>query len=1226
MEPLEKLAAGIKHVDELLDEDALEPDAGRNDWSTMTVRARMARDGLDREVLGVLNEALASVEEEEVRAVVKGRVATLIAGIGAMLEASGDPAGAASMRGRAKDLASDKDQRAELDAGDAEPQLWARLHHARWLLFHGRRPDADRAAKEVSRRAKEPALRDGARAILRAPRAITSAPTLFRVNGCGVGLYGERDRNDEGWYIATYCISLLWIPVLPLTAYRVRQNGDNGYSFVAQEALSPIARAWQLIVAAAVVLALGFGGVKSYLDSPDRKARVALEAAQAAEKRGDRAAALEGYTRLVREDAAGGPVASAAESVIRLGAAAVPDPCTADAVDKVSRVVDSLQTMPPAGRAAAAPGLVKRLGTWADQIGDGSPAQINAALTVLDMAAKVADASATREVDEKRGKLRRALADKVVDVRPLQALSLYARPPATPESLAAAAKIVESFGPAPSLWIEAEHDVVAWASAAEKRPELAAAAKSARAQLKAAEDARAAYDPLRTEGDEKQLAKELAKSPGDQEVAMALALAQRRRGDVKAALATLVALGEPGRMTAGALQLFASCLAEAGDPAKAQAILEALLAERLPAFQQAQRDYDGAEERAQRQIVADAKRGIFDAELGPKMQHLSDAEQGKVFREWLSERIQADPQLKAMRAEFVRHASVVPTSLLLGQLQLRRANAASGEERRALLAAAEKTLLSIQAVAEGNPMYHLNLGQVYHRLGRTKEGNAELDGVLARKDPELTLGVAHIYRDLGLPVRAKQIAEGLWGSATEPRWKHDAATMMSHLVNDTGNNEDEEEMWLKRADTSSEYVKLLLLRLDARRLRRQGKMAEADRAFAKLIAAYERDAAHDGAAANNAAVAYEERYGASGDPAHMRSAVKHLEAAHRLQPQNALVAGNLADSLVMLGTVTVLDRWIKMRTLAPTSHEAHILLAAMVDGSMRAEVLEAMRKDPSFRRSLDVALEEQTLAPQKSDGYDKQLQWLRWNDDQAALAEMAKRVAAMPPFDTSKLEEIRRAHKEGTKDALKKAMLVQSIARVEETVKRAEQAGHAPTLAAARLVLSVERTYLADLDPTKENLDAMIEPARRAAQGWPEGGMDDELAPLLALAGLERAALASPAIAKLLAADRRRFGAKSLLFRAMSGPDGAASLEALRKQPELVEAARLRKAHASRRPTLLDVALARVAGDAEMEQAASAVFDRAAIGSDLAIQATMAPGQEVEQYELELWKSRGKPR
>ncbi len=96
-----------------------------------------------------------------------------------------------------------------------------------------------------------------------------------------------------------------------------------------------------------------------------------------------------------------------------------------------------------------------------------------------------------------------------------------------------------------------------------------------------------------------------------------------------------------------------------------------------------------------------------------------------------------------------------------------------------------------------------------------------------------------------------------------------------------------------------------------------------------------------------------------------------------------------------------------------------------------------------------------------------------------------------------------------------------------------------------------------------------------------------------------------------------------LLHHLTTGADGATGLAALRRRPELLEAARLRKARLDAHPGILDVMLARVAGDAEMEQAASAAFKRADLGSDLAIEALLYPGLEMEKTELAFFESGG---
>ena len=1022
MDALETLAAGIKHVDELLDEDVLEPDLARSgsDWAAMKARIALVREGIDQEVAGVLDDALEPITEDKLREGVKRRVAGLYACASALLEVSGDARGAAVLRTHALQIAPDESERAELTAGEAEPRVHAGLHHARWLMFHRRRDEADKRAKAVLKEARGEPLREGARKILAAPRPIKSAPALWRVNGCGVGLYGERDRWEDGWYVATYCISLIFIPVLPLTAYRVRRNGD-GYQFLARERLSGMARAWQIFVGVTVAGFVAWSGATSYLDSPERKAGLALTAARAAETAGDRQTALDRYTALTHTYELRDEARQSAEAVVRLSAAAVPDPCTADAVDKVGKVVDAFNAMPPAARKGPAAALLtRRLGAWSDQIGDGTSEQAQAELTVLDLASSVASEGgdgAGTEIDARKQRVRREVADRVTATRPLQALALYVSIPTEPEALAHASAILDGFGDAPSLWLEAEHDVRAFAAAAEKRGDLRDAAARAGAALQKAHDAHAVSAVIIEKGDEKALAAALARSPGDQELAVALAGLKRHRGDAKGAIATLDALGKPGRMTAEAQQMLAGSAADAGDLERADAVLGDLLAERLPAFQQAQREYAGAAELFEKAAFADARAGNVDPSLRLKLEAASKDDMPGIFREWLSAREESDPRLKALREEYLRHGAVVPAALTHGFVKLRRANAATGEERRALLAGAERVLLSIRHEAEGNPSFHLGLGQVYHRLGRTDDGNAELERLLDRNDPALTLQVANVYRDLGLPVQAKEITEKLYASSSEDPWKHEAASLLAHLVNEVGSNEDEEETWLERADQASPNVKLLLLGLEAKRLRRQGKTAEADRAYARIVEAHERDAGHDAVSANNAAVGYLDRYETTGDPANLRSAIKHFEAAHRLTPQNAMVAGNLADALEFVGTVTVLERWVRMRTLALDAGEAHAVLEAVAAGPLHDEVVAALRQDPSVRRSLDVTQEEQALAPQKPNGYERQLRWLDFTRDEKALVALQTRLAAMPRFDPSATAQARKGREEKTKDA-----------------------------------------------------------------------------------------------------------------------------------------------------------------------------------------------------------------
>ncbi len=465
MDAVRTLVAGIKHVDQLIDEDVLEPDPGRDDWPRMKARVALVEQAVDHEVLEVLDDALADTESEKVRATIRHRVAALVGAAAALRLAMADRDGGLAWAGMATKVALDEDQRSELEAASEDTESFVLLWHGRWLQEHGRRAQADRVMKGVAQKAKSPALRKAAKKGLRAPRPLTSAPPLFRLNGCGVALYGERDRQPDGSYIATYCICILFIPVLPLTAYRVREAGDRTYQFTARESLSPLTRGIQIAMLSVAVLAAGWSGVSSWLDSPAHHARVAFDEARATEAAGDREGAIAKYGATLQrfEGDRDVDLDPAAEALIRLTAAGVAEPCTAASVEQIGRVVNTFYELPEGARPGkAAPLLAARLAAWAGQIGDATEASAAAALTVLDLGARVAVGTPELAgIEASRIRIRRALADRIAAERPLRALALYTEGKGDPESIARAKQILLTFGEGPSLWLEAEHEVQA---------------------------------------------------------------------------------------------------------------------------------------------------------------------------------------------------------------------------------------------------------------------------------------------------------------------------------------------------------------------------------------------------------------------------------------------------------------------------------------------------------------------------------------------------------------------------------------------------------------------------------------------------------------------------------------------------------------------------------------------------------------------------------------------
>jgi hypothetical protein len=1223
MERLNALAEGLKHVAGLLAEDVLEPDPDRADWSGMKVRVDMVRGGMDK-VLDGLDGALEEADEAELKALVRRRVAELAGRTAVLLHATGSTEGFRRLLEKAARITGDPQHRAELEAGLAEPALYCRYHHAAWLWGKERLSEADTHLKRVVKQSNQKALKEAAQRALRGPRPLNGAPSLFRINGCGVGLYGKRDEAPDGTYIATYFISLLFIPVFPLTAYRVREVEGNAYQFFTRESLGPVARAWQRLVLAGVAGLLVWSGVDGYLNSPSRLARLGLEEAQAAEATLSREEAIARYQSVIEEHADDAARAGAGEAVVRLSLAGLPSPCARGVEEAVGRMVTGLESLPPEARSqAASTRLGERLGGCAGELGQETAADTRAALSVLENALRVAQGDPA--LLARQAVLKRSLADRLVKEQPLEALALYVELSGK-EALDPAQAILDTFGETPSLWLEASTQVEAWLALAAADGTRTDKVAWYQKRLETARATHAKDEALIQEGDEAKLVRALEASPGNQELTVAVANLARSRGDAKGALALLTALGPVGRLTGDTQMMLGVCHRDLGNLAQADAVLSPYVASRLAPFQRAQRQYDQEADAFQSKLVAAAKAGQLPQSLQQRLEGASGDkdEQVRIFREWLAERMESDAGLEKLRGEFLRHQAVVPATLMLGMVKLQRANAEEGAARQTLLAEAERVFLSIRQEAEGNPRFHLGLGQVYHRLGRPEEGDKELQGVVDRQEPRLTLEVATIYRELARLDRARPLCEAVYASATEDDLKHEAAALRSHMTED----DEEQEAWLRKSDPSSPIIQDDLLQLQAQRALREGRLEDADKALAKCVSYRAREAKHNAVAANNTATALLSRYQATGDVAHLRSAVKYMEDAVRLSPDNALVVGNLADAQEYLGMVTVLERWVRVKALHASSSDAQEVLEALLVGPLRDEVLRAMDQNPSLRRSQELSQQEQTLSPGKVSAWRRQVRWMEWHRDEQGLGMLAKRLEAQPSFGNKMMEEFRRKWESGERDAVLGKWASQNVAGAKATLERAKQTNHAPTIAAAWHLLGESLAGQRFFDSKPEQLTAMVEAYRQAEKLWPELGMAGGLEWALVRAALERGATKSEALAKVWKTEQRTYGTAMLMHRALKGATGPEVAATLRAQPELKEAAEHARERTKREPRLSDWLLAKAAGDVVLEQAAAAVFMKPSVELRLAIDTKLAgddPRQKEEQELFQQQKSKGRP-
>ncbi len=88
---------------------------------------------------------------------------------------------------------------------------------------------------------------------------IQSAPSLYTMNGFGVTLYGNTDKNpSDGSYMATYYLVFFFIPVLPLARYRVIPTG-GGYRFLGKGPLRVFDK-WHIAISLGLIVLMFLKG------------------------------------------------------------------------------------------------------------------------------------------------------------------------------------------------------------------------------------------------------------------------------------------------------------------------------------------------------------------------------------------------------------------------------------------------------------------------------------------------------------------------------------------------------------------------------------------------------------------------------------------------------------------------------------------------------------------------------------------------------------------------------------------------------------------------------------------------------------------------------------------------------------------------------------------------------------------------------------------------------
>jgi hypothetical protein len=175
-------------------------------------------------------------------------------------------------------------------------------------------------------------------------RPVKSPPPLHHLWGFGLYLYGERDFDLETVsFVRTLCFCLLYIPVLPLRAYRVTPT-DDGWNYLGRVPVSTPARLFGSLISLSLLGGGTYLGLEAYWNSPSVRAHRYLAEADKLEAEGQ-----------------------AAKAAPLLGVVAAGDTEKARlALDRLSRMIRPATKSDPEGRRAAlleAVGLQKA-GRW----------------------------------------------------------------------------------------------------------------------------------------------------------------------------------------------------------------------------------------------------------------------------------------------------------------------------------------------------------------------------------------------------------------------------------------------------------------------------------------------------------------------------------------------------------------------------------------------------------------------------------------------------------------------------------------------------------------------------------------------------------------------------------------------------------------------------------------------------------------------------------------------
>ena len=644
-------------------------------------------------------------------------------------------------------------------------------------------------------------------------RPVRSRPTLFTVHGIGAGLYNRRDHDPAtGTFVKTHCLSILFVPVLALGAYRIAAT-SGGWSLIGKVPLSRFAKWWNVLFPLGIAALIGLAVMDAAENSSVGRRRSKtcpggdkaaaegnlLEAARlynaVASGRTEHAAAaqLRCVQLIDRPEIDSmplrdvttifGPVISAVRlrgpspTVMKRGLSIVNRSAKTDAKGAIA-LLQCLSSLSPEEAYQTFAELAK---------GPLSALPPDETVAVFREAAEIPrsepDKAAFVELATKQCE-RLAKSNVPAALELLAALAPLGAPatidkclnglftgPLDQAQCSTVQSVVESaqkiVGPTGEKNLFAL--AMAWVQRhpqSDSKEMLALLEQLAR--LDGADEARiaAVRRPL--------LEKLVAANPQDVELTVELALAVEAEGSKSRAghgaagdpAARIVALLAPLRDKLGAgegARALGQALAAQGKYDESYALLSPYLEQRLDAFHQAEQAYTTAVEQAESRIVQQLRDGTAPGFDFRRASLAGEKDGREMAVEYMARQVKEDPEVNAARETLARQAMVVPAALDLGMVTLERAQGMKdADARRKELERAEKTFLAIRGTAGEADEYMLPPGTSL-LLARQAEGGPAGIRQIARQ-ARTEGGIALLDRrraaHFGRGLRSPQIARG----------------------------------------------------------------------------------------------------------------------------------------------------------------------------------------------------------------------------------------------------------------------------------------------------------------------------------------------------------------------------------------------------------------------------------------------------------------------------------